>query len=313
MFEMQTGNLTGLSIGWLYNGRGEIMLKIDKIEFWLGSDSYTIKGSQIQDFPLIGGTKANIITTQVWNQNGNTYVDSFMDADDGEIIFAIYTRFKDRYDVEVERKAITDILNPLNGRLQMKVFLNSGSIYNRDVVMTAAPSFPVGAANRNPMWQLVQLQFTANNPFWYAEDEIVESFQAVTPEFIFPFTMAPAAPVFFGNILPNNVATNEGQVPAPVSITILGACTNPRIDNITTGEFIKLNNLTMTATDELEINTGFGEKSVKLNGSNIFNKLDFSSTFFNLIKGDNEIQFTDDTGNNSATIHFVYKNLYITI
>lgn len=289
------------------------MLKVDKIEFWLGTDSYTILGSQIKDFPLIGGTKANIITTQVWNQNGNTFVDSFMDADEQQLIFALPTRYKDRYEVEIMRKEITDILNPLNGKLQMKVYLNSGSIYNRDVVMTTAPSFPVGIENRNPLWQLVQLQFTANNPFWYAEDEIVESFQAVSPEFIFPFTMAVDAPVFFGNVLPNNIATNEGQVPAPVTITISGACTNPRIDNVTTGEFIKLNNLTMGAADVLEINTGFGEKSVKLNGSNIFNKLDFSSTFFNLKKGDNEISFTDDTGNNSATIHFVYKNLFITI
>lgn len=313
MFEKPIENLTEHLTEWLSNGRGEIMLKVSKIEFWKDTEVYTIQGSQIQDFPLVGGTKSKQITTQVWNQNGNTYVDSFMEPDDGQLIFGLYTRYKDRYDVEIMRKELADMLNPLNGKLQMKVFLNSGSVYNRDIVMTSAPAFLTGAENRNPIWQKVQLEFTANNPFWYAEDEIVESFQAVTPEFIFPFTMAVAAPVFFGNILPNNIATNEGQVPAPVSITIVGACTNPRIDNITTGEFIKLNNLTMVAKDELEINTGFGEKSVKLNGVNIFSKLDFSSTFFNLIKGNNEIKFTDDTGNNSATIHFVYKNLFITI
>lgn len=313
MFEKQTGNLTGHLIEWLYSGRGEKMLKISKIEFWKDKDVYTIQGRQIQDFPLIGGTKSDIITTRVWNQNGNTYVDSYMQPDDGQLIFALYTKFKDRYEVEILRKEISDLLNPLNGQLQMKVYLNSGSIYNRDIVLTSAPAFLTGAENRNPLWQKIQLEFTANNPFWYAEDEIVESFQAVTPEFLFPFTMDTTTPVIFGDIQPNNVATNEGQVPAPVTITILGACTNPRIDNVTTGEFIKLNNLTMGAADELVINTGFGEKSVKLNGSNIFNKLDFSSTFFNLIKGDNEIKFTDDTGNNSAAIHFVYKNLFITI
>ena len=47
----------------------------------------------------------------------------------------------------------------------------------------------------------MQLQYEANNPFWDPDkEEIVESFQSVTPEFIFPFTMAAADPVYFGNI-----------------------------------------------------------------------------------------------------------------
>lgn len=289
------------------------MLKVDKIEFWINEDVYTINGNQIQDFPLIGGTKANMITTHVWNQNGNTFVENFMEAEDMQLTFILRITGKNDYDVEEMRKDLVNKLNPLNGITQMKVYLNSGSIYNRDVVFTYAPSFMIGEENRNKDWQKILLQFTANNPFWYAEQSIVESFEAVEPEFFFPFTMSTTDPAIFGDILPNNIAINEGQVPAPVTITIVGACTNPRIDNITTGEYINFNNLTMSATDELEIYTGFGEKSVKLNGSNIFNKLDFSSTFFSLVKGDNEIKFSDDTGNPNATIHFTYKNLFITI
>jgi Phage tail protein len=289
------------------------MLKVDKVEFWHGADIYTINSNQIQDFPLIGGTKANIITTQIWNQHGDTFIDSFMDADDGTFTFILPLIGKNRYDTVAMRKSLTDICNPLNGTITMKVYLNTGDVFNRDIVFSTAPAFPIGSANRNPFWQLVQLNFTAHNPFWYADEEIVETFQSVEPEFIFPFTMSTSAPEYFGNILPNNIATNEGQVPAPVAITIVGACVNPRIDNITTGEYIKFNNLTMGASDELEINTAFGEKKVTLNGTNIFNKLDFSSSFFQLVKGDNEIKFSDDTGNNTAAIHFVYQNLFITI
>jgi hypothetical protein len=289
------------------------MLKVDKVEFWFNDNVYTVNNNQIQNFPFIGGTKANVITNQVWNQNGNTYLDTFMQAEDSTFTFILPLRNKNRYDVEQMRKDIAKVLNPLNGEIQMKVYLNSGTVYNRDVVLSEAISFPVGEENRNYLWQMVQAQFTANNPFWYANEEIVESFQSVEPLFLFPFTMSPEAPVIFGSIRPNNIATNEGQVKAPVTITVNGSCTNPRIDNVTTGEYIAFNNLTMSANDVLEIYTGFGEKRVTLNGTNIFNKLDFSSTFFSLAIGDNEISFSDDSGNATASIHFVYTNQYITV
>lgn len=291
------------------------MLKVDSVEFILNdSTSYVIKGYQIETFPLTGGTKADLITQKVFNQHGNTFIDSFMAEDDGELTFVIPTFNKNRYEVESERKRLTAVCNPINGTLQMKVTLNSGSVYNKNVVLVAAPTFQVGAENRNPAWQKVLLQYEANNPFWYSEEEIVESFQAVTPEFIFPFTMSVTAPVVFGEIQPNSIATNIGHVEAPVLIRIFGACVNPRIDNVTTGEFLKFNNLTMVATDMLEINTAFGEKYVRLNETvNVFNKLDFTSTFFNLQVGDNEIRFSDDTGTPAANIHFYYKNMWITI
>jgi hypothetical protein len=291
------------------------MLKVDKIEFWLddGISSYTINSHQIESFPLIGGTTANVVTTKVWNQHGNTFVESYMDAQDGDLIFTIYTKNKNAMEIEEARKAITQICNPLNGKILMKVYLTSGSIYNRDIVFTSAPAFPVGAENRNDVWQKVQILFEANNPFWYSENEIVETFQAVEPLFEFPFEMSTSAPIEFGNVLPNNVASNNGQVDAPVNITIIGACVNPRIDNITTGEYMKFNNLTMTANDVLEIETAFGQKGVWLNGASIFNKLDFNSTFFSLKPGDNEISFTDDTASPTAAIHFIYKPLFITV
>lgn len=495
------------------------MLKVDKIEFWWNDKVYTINKNQIQDFPLIGGTAANIITTKVWNQHGNTWVDSYMEAQDENLTFILYTAFKNSNQIEEMRKECTDICNPLNGKVRMKVYLNSGSIYNRDIVFTTAPSFAVGADNRNQAWQKVLLQFEANNPFWYSEEEIVESFQAVEPLFSFPFNMTGQTdkafgdyvnkttgnlttnpnlfryrqatalataitdfttevsqshydaveaiggttstwgtttnlnipqmlwsfdvikileakyttaiwggltalsdkvakaktmitkiiydyrgygtnsagssvtlnrwrsdtntwygnwtynntvvtqhlissltpsnnidangmihlmantaasngtvasnlitdyvhlelqltadyktdPIYFGAILPNNVAVNTGQVPAPVTIRIEGACINPRIGKIINDvevAFIKFNNLTLTAKDVLEIQTAFGEKGVWLNGVSIFNKLDFSSDFFNLDVGPNEISFTDDTGSTAAAIHFIYKNLYVTV
>lgn len=493
------------------------MIKIESIEFIDQlSRSYTIGKLQITDFPFIGGTTANLITTKVWNQHGNTFVDSFMNETNSELTFGIFYSGRSDQEIVQMRRNITDVCSPLNGIVTMKVTLNTGDVYNRDISFTAAPQFPIGFENRNRDFQKVRLEWEAHDPFWYSENEIVESFQSVEPLFEFPmesigyndeafsdftgkiqysttenpnmfryraaatlgvpsdftteatqvshqdkiktidgqtstYTQTTAGnipqmmwsfdviqiierkygsdiwggttlladkialaktwitslsyrylgygstptgnkiilaryksddntwygnwsynntvitehvisssvasnnidangfihlvaytdasdgvtgstlntdyisltlsitfpdmvdPIEFGNILPANIASNAGQVDAPVSILITGACTNPIITNLTTGEFIKLNNLTMIATDELRIDTAFGQKKVELNGVSIFNKLDPSSSFFSLIKGDNEIEFTDSTGSTAAKIFFTYKELYISI
>lgn len=290
------------------------MLKIESIEFIDSKNrSYLIKNRQIESFPLIGGEEARMISTQVWNQHGNTHINAFMEAFEGELIFIIYTANMRPEEIIAARRNITDICNPLNGTIRMTVNLNNGSIYHRDITFVAAPSFPTGLENRNKDWQKVQLMYTANNPFWYAEETIVESFQAVEPYFTFPFTLSIADPTLFGEMIPSNIAVNNGQVEAPVVIRIVGSCVNPMIENKTTGEFIRFKNLSMNALDELIIDTTFGQKKVELNGQNVFNKLDFASTFFSLQIGDNEIEFTDDTASVTATIHFIYRNLFITI
>jgi len=291
------------------------LLKVQSIEFIDSKNrSYFIKNSQIESFPLIGGEEARMVTTQVWNQHGNTHINAFMEAYEGELIFIIYTKNMRPEQIEAARRSITDICNPLNGIIQMTVNLNNGSVYHRDITFVAAPSFPIGLENRNRDWQKVQLMFSANNPFWYAETEIVESFQGVTPLFTFPFTMQPVVdPVIFGQVIPSNIAINEGQVEAPVVIQIQGSCINPAITNETTGDFIAFKDLTMNENQTLIIDTTFGQKRVELDGVNVFHKLDFNSTFFNLVIGENLIDFSDDTGNPDAAIHFIYKNLFITI
>lgn len=287
------------------------MLKVDKIEFITADNqTYTINKNQLESFPLVGGGEARLVTSQVWNQNGNTLLNSYMEIESSTITFILLNDRKSDAEVEQQRRDLINICNPLKGTIKMQVYLSSGSIYNRDINFVSIPSMPVGLENRNEVWQKVLLQFDAQ-PFWYAEQELVETFKAVEALFSFPFSMSAADPVKFGTILPSNIAINSGQVAAPVTIKIIGACTNPRIDNITTGEFLKFNNLTMTANQTLEIDTTFGQKKVTLDGVNVFNKLDRTSTFFNLVVGENEIDFSDDTGGTAAAIHFIYKNLYL--
>jgi hypothetical protein len=290
------------------------MLKISSVQFTdKKGRSYTIQGNQIETFPLIGGEEAETITTKVWNQHGNTHINSLIDAYEGELVFIIFTNNMRPEEIEEARRSLTNICNPLNGIIRMTITLNNGSIYHRDITFISAPLFPTGLDNRNYVWQKVQLMYTANNPFWYSEIKIVESFQGSEPLFSFPFSMSITNPVIFGNVIPSNIAVNAGQAEAPIVIEIKGSCINPSITNETTGEFIAFKDLTMTAGQTLIIDTTFGQKKVELDGNNVFHKLDFNSTFFNLAIGENAIDFSDETGNPDATIHFIYRNLFVTI
>lgn len=290
------------------------MLKIKQLQILDKNDRMvSIDGYRIENFPLQGGEEANMIGIKSWNQHGNSFVNAFMESFEGELDFIIPTFNRTPEEILCRRKAITSVCNPLNGVVTLKVILNTGDVFLRDVTFISAPNFPIGFENRNKDWQKVKLIYEANNPFWYSEQTIFESFQGVTPLFNLPFTMSTTSPVILGEIIPANVATNQGQVEAPVIIRIRGACINPMIRNLTTGEFIGFKDLTMVAGDELIIDTTFGRKKVELNGQNVFNKLDFASTFFNLIKGANEIDFTDASASNEASIQFIYRNLYVTL
>lgn len=292
------------------------MLKVESIEF-IDADNrtYFIDKSQVENFPIIGGNAAQMVTTKAWNQHGNTFIDAMMEAEDSELTFIIYTKDLTPDEIEESRREITNICNPLNGIVTMKIVLNSGKTYNRDISFLAAPSFPIGLENRNRDWQKVLLSFEANNPFWYEDKTITETFQQAIPLFEFPFEMSETAPIEFGTVIPTKIVVNEGQVDAPVMITIVGSCINPTIENVSTGEMIRFKTLTMDEDDILEIDTTFGQKKVMLNEiDNAFNRLDFSTVFFNLKIGENEIDFRDDTLiTPKAVIYFTYRNLYITI
>jgi hypothetical protein len=290
------------------------MLKIKQLQILdKNNQLLCIDGYRIESFPLQGGEEANMISIKSWNQHGNTFVNAFMEPFQGEIDFIIPTFNRTEDEILCRRKAITSVCNPLNGTVTLKIILNTGDIFLRDITFISAPLFPIGFENRNDGWQKVRLIYEANNPFWYSEASIYESFQGVTPSFNLPFNMSIETPVILGEIIPANVAINRGQVEAPVIIHIKGACVNPLIQNLTTGEFIGFKDLTMVTNDELIIDTTFGQKKVELNGQNVFNKLDFASTFFNLIKGANQIEFTDDSASEVASIQFIYRNLYVTL
>ncbi len=505
------------------------MLRIAEITFTNSEGRSITIGSRgkyiLTERMTTSGISSTSYTTKAYNQHGRTFLESVYDEQSFTLHFLINNIGLSNFGIQSARREIAEVFLPHLGEGTLSVTLETGDVFLRTVSVDVAPFFPSGFENSNTIWQHVEVELVANNPYWYSSTVIFETFQAVEPQFQFPFTMTgkndvvksdyngkvagstvenpniafrlgtnetlvvprvttmteldntntltgypviesvggattlaqtaglhstlkriaqhcfyfdvlqllerkygvevwegvtstadkiikakekitnakatisgygtsptgnkanfaiwnkttstwvntvshtnsvltdltiqitnlndfiddlgfmyyvhysnPADtttnaviradyidmtlntifeeninPVIFGNVVPNQYAYNEGQAEAPVTILIFGACVNPTITNVTTGEFIKFKNLTMDADDVLEIDTTFGQKKVLLNGDNVFNKLDFSSTFFNLKTGYNEIDFTDETNLNQATIHFIYNNLFISI
>ena len=88
---------------------------------------------------------------------------------------------------------------------------------------------------------------------------------------------------------------NDGDLDAGLVLTFTakGPVTNPRLDNLTTGQFIRVL-CTLAQGDVLTVSTVRGRKRVELNGVNISQKKDPQSSFFQLVRGKNVLRYAAD-------------------
>lgn len=96
------------------------------------------------------------------------------------------------------------------------------------------------------------------------------------------------------SLIGSNIAPNLGTAPVFPKLFIYGPCTQPRVENITTGETLEfLSSYSLASGDYLEID--FEEGTVLLNGdagNSRYNQIDFSvSDWWQLIPGTNYVRF----------------------
>lgn len=107
-------------------------------------------------------------------------------------------------------------------------------------------------------------------------------------------------PIEFTPVSNRVTITNDGDVSAPVTITIFGELTNPTIRNLTTGKSITLL-ATIPQHEKVKIFTEFGQKriiKIDINGveSNFISALALTDAdFWSVAKGDNIIEFVFDS------------------
>ncbi|MDS0525003.1 phage tail family protein [Clostridium sp. SHJSY1] len=108
-----------------------------------------------------------------------------------------------------------------------------------------------------------------------------------------------------------------GHVETPLEIEFEGPAEQPKVTNVTTGEFITVNQ-TLKENEILYINTAYGNKKVKIitnkGEKNAFNYIDLNSTFFSLIPGKNTIEYTNSNATlTEQNVCIKYKNKYLGI
>lgn len=135
---------------------------------------------------------------------------------------------------------------------------------------------------------------------------------AISPQFTFPLSISPTKNMGYRTFKPVMPLVNDGD--KETGIEIIVTAKRGKMDNIklilNNNEYIKVN-VTLNQWDELRINTNPRKKSVTLNGTNIINKIDRNSTFFNLKIGKNILKYECENGNTNIDIDVQFYRKYL--
>lgn len=255
------------------------------------------------------GDVANDIQTQkAPYQDGTSFTDSILAP--RAISFEVYIQGENDTDVSKKRTQLASIMNPKLGEGVLEI--TYGTVVRViNAVSEHVPSYPSGNDNRGLRYQIGLIDLYCPNPYW--KSTTVTEEPAFEPLFQFPFE----GEFQMGMQRDQRVIFNDGDVDAPLQVEFFGPALNPVIINNTTGEFIKVNQELLEG-ERMMIDTSDSNKSVYFIDAlgverNVFNWIDLGSTFFKLVIGDNDIEYTADSDIQGAIVNITYSKLYTAI
>lgn len=167
------------------------------------------------------------------------------------------------------------------------------------------------------MKQIVQITITCPKPYLIGTATSFQEFVNVNALFEFVFSIDENGIEFstYDSYVEKNII-NYGDVDAGMIIRIhaTGTVSTPTIYNVLTREFLTVNT-TLTAGDEIYINTKLGEKAITLthggSTSSIVGLLEEGSTWFQLTPSDNVFTLAAASGSlANLIVNFELENLY---
>lgn len=253
------------------------------------------------------GLSANINILSTNGLDGGLFLNSKYNIRDVEIEGYIDTYKKDTEWVQQQRSTLTRICNPKE-KLTFEVEEN-GDLYYFNGYATSFPIFKNDQENKNHHYHTFLIQVTCPDPYLYKEKKTL-TFATITPTFSFPLEIGNTT---LGAKKLNLIDSvyNYGIMDAPLEITIkaIQFVRNPYLLNVGTQEQIKIN-ADLNAGDVIVIKSGT-KKTVYLyrNGirTNYFTKLDMSSIFLTLYKGDNVFRFGAESGEDQMEVLIQYQ------
>lgn len=259
----------------------------------------------LQSVDGLGDVDADTQTQKSPFQDGSTYIDSVLQ--ERSISLEIVILASNTSTLLQQRQYLATVFNPKLGPGTLR-YENREVVREIEAVPDGVPAFPSGRENRGPTFQKALVNLLCPNPFWKST-EITEE-PTFEPLFQFPFEGL----FKMGMQRDQRIIVNDGDAPAPLIIEFYGPAVNPKITNKTTGEFIKVNQ-TLQEGEVMKIDTTPGNKSayfIQPDGTarNVFNWIDLESTFFQLVVGENKIEYSADSDIQGAIVNIRYNKLY---
>ena len=261
-----------------------------------------------------GAVDVNIQSQKSPYQDGSTYLDNTLEP--RPISIEVMLLADTIGEMTENRHRLLKVFNPKLGPGRLVYQL--GNIKREiEAISELAPVFSDAGDFKDTM-QPGLIQLYCPNPFWRDLIETKEDISTEVGNFSFPWGIPPEGTElsirtisFITNIY------NPGDVETPVKIFLRarGTVENPIIENLNTGEYIKVKR-TLSDGDVLEINTEFGNKRVEIirsNGDreNVFHYIDYKSTFFSVEAGDTTIKYDAEIGENNLDVSIYYTPKYL--
>lgn len=255
--------------------------------------------------------KVTIYNNKGMNQHGSTYLGNTIDTSDKTLELAIIADSEE--DLIKYRNKINKIFSPHLGEGYL-IYKDPVKEIKTKCIIDALPYF----SGINPSVSKCLISCTASNPFWMDINESRADVALWQGDFSFDLEIPESTGIEIGHREPSLIVNvfNNGDVECGIKVEFraLATVTNPSIINVDTQEFIKINK-TMEAGEIITLNTSFGAKKVEstLNGvtTNIFNYIDFSSTFLQLNTGDNLFRYNSDLNLDNLEVSIYFTPQYL--
>ncbi|WP_251860389.1 phage tail domain-containing protein [Clostridium sp. Marseille-Q2269] len=219
---------------------------------------------------------------------------------------------EDRLQVEVLRKQLVAILNPLED-----VLLKYTEDYiEKEIIVRAAnvPIFSSEINNDNLLSFLVSLD--ADYPLWQDQEENVTNIETWEGGFEFEFEI-PTEGIEFARKGPDKIEVlNNGQIESPLEFYFKAPALNPKII-LNSKEYIKVNKK-INEGEILYICTAYGKKRVEIikedgTRENAYGYIDIFSKFFKLPVGKSIISYSTEGDFIPQSVILKYKNQYLSL
>lgn len=247
-----------------------------------------------------GFTSADIEVNTVkgYNQNGYSFIGLTYGQRDMNLKVLVYGN--GAYDFYEKRANIVSIFNPLFGVGKL-TYTNDYETLCIDCYVSDMPEMSKSYGNL----QLFSIGLTAANPFWYDAIEQGVKLQGFKGGLRFKFSFEHD--IHFAESANIGTVTNNGIIEAPVRIEIKNSSATNPIVYLNNNRYIGINT-TMASGSTCIINTGYGNKTITIDGASAMRYLKSGSEFFSLPVGSSQISLECDSGYPECYVY--WRNYY---